>query len=77
MLSPVILYILKYRKKLLTCTSAGLEAGSPDPAEQDKIKKNLKKYSDQFNVKDRMRLSRASKELVSVVFFTFFFCKAV
>jgi len=41
------------------------------------IKKNLKKYSDQFNAKDKMRLSRASKELVSVVFFTFFFCKAV
>jgi hypothetical protein len=39
-------YVLKYRKKLLTCTSAGLEAGSPHPAEQDKIKeikKNLKK----------------------------------
>jgi translation initiation factor 3 subunit B len=32
------------------------------------IKKNLKKYSDQFNAKDKMRLSRASKELVSLLF---------
>ena len=30
------------------------------------VKKNLKKYSDQFNAKDKMRLSRASKELVSI-----------
>lgn len=28
------------------------------------VKKNLKKYSDQFNAKDKMRLSRASKELI-------------
>jgi len=28
------------------------------------IKKNLKKYSDQFNAKDKMRQSKASKELV-------------
>jgi hypothetical protein len=37
------------------------------------IKKNLKKYSDQFNAKDKMRLSRASKELVSFLFLDFFF----
>merc|ERR1719187_2633631 len=29
------------------------------------IKKNLKKYSDQFNAKDKMRQSRASKELIA------------
>ena len=29
------------------------------------IKKNLKKYSDQFNAKDKMRQSRASKELMA------------
>merc|ERR1739844_839446 len=29
------------------------------------VKKNLKKYSDQFNAKDEMRQSRASKELVA------------
>merc|ERR1712045_689556 len=29
------------------------------------IKKNLKKYSEQFNAKDKMRLSKASKELVA------------
>ena len=29
------------------------------------IKKNLKKYSDQFIAKDKMRLSKASKELVA------------
>ena len=28
------------------------------------VKKNLKKYSVQFDQKDRLRLSRASKELV-------------
>ena len=28
------------------------------------IKKNLKKYSDQFNAKDKMRQSKASKELL-------------
>merc|ERR1712212_1246482 len=28
------------------------------------IKKNLKKYSDQFNAKDKMRQSKASKELI-------------
>ena len=28
------------------------------------IRKNLKKYSDQFNAKDKMRQSKASKELV-------------
>ena len=28
------------------------------------IKKNLKKFSVQFDAKDKMRLSRASKELV-------------
>lgn len=34
-------------------------------AEQQKeIKKNLKKYSAQFESKDRMRLTRASKELI-------------
>ena len=34
------------------------------------IKKNLKKYSDQFNAKDKMRQSKASKELVSRKFHT-------
>nr|CAG4651621.1 EOG090X01UY [Triops cancriformis] len=35
------------------------------PAQQAKdIRKNLKKYSVQFDVKDRMKLSKASKELV-------------
>lgn len=29
------------------------------------VKKNLKKYSDQFIAKDKMRLSKASKELVA------------
>ena len=29
------------------------------------IKKNLKRYSDQFNAKDKMRQSKASKELVA------------
>merc|ERR1712034_13227 len=29
------------------------------------IKKNLKKCSDQFNAKDKMRQSRASKELIA------------
>jgi len=29
------------------------------------IKKNLKKYSDQFNAKDKMRQSKASKELIA------------
>merc|ERR1719369_59377 len=29
------------------------------------VKKNLKKYSDQFNAKDKMRQSRASKELIA------------
>ena len=28
------------------------------------VKKNLKKYSDQFNAKDKMRQSKASKELL-------------
>merc|ERR1711915_33697 len=28
------------------------------------IKKNLKKYSDQFNAKDKMKQSKASKELI-------------
>jgi len=34
------------------------------PAQVKEIKKNLKKYSDQFNAKDKMRQSKASKELV-------------
>merc|ERR1711974_44556 len=29
------------------------------------VKKNLKKYSDQFNAKDKMRQSKASKELIA------------
>ncbi|XP_067006456.1 eukaryotic translation initiation factor 3 subunit B [Anabrus simplex] len=32
--------------------------------QQNQIKKNLKKYSNQFESKDRMRLSKASKELI-------------
>jgi translation initiation factor 3 subunit B len=31
------------------------------PKQQQEIRKNLKKYSSQFESKDRMRLSRASK----------------
>nr|BAN20592.1 eukaryotic translation initiation factor 3 subunit B [Riptortus pedestris] len=34
------------------------------PEQQKEIKKNLKKYSAQFESKDRMRMTRASKELI-------------
>merc|ERR1719461_1048282 len=33
--------------------------------QQKEVKRNLKKYSDQFIAKDKMRLSKASKELVA------------
>merc|ERR1712064_162883 len=33
--------------------------------EMGESKKNLKKYSDQFNAKDKMRQSKASKELIA------------
>ncbi|GLH05916.1 Eukaryotic translation initiation factor 3 subunit B [Gryllus bimaculatus] len=46
---------LSWRPRLPTLLSA---------KQQSEIKKNLKKYSTQFESKDRMRMSKASKELI-------------